>query len=271
MGLLVGGALALCGAVYQSIFRNPLASPYTLGVSSGAALGATAGMMFVRGMMGDVFSPLLCSVFGALATIVIVSSFSRALKGDIQTRLLLSGVMLSFFLSSVILFLQYLGDFSEVFRMTRWMMGSVDTVGYESLFIVAPVVILGSLIIIVFSEEMTVLSLGYEFAASKGVETEKVIKKLFIITSIMIGVIVSFCGPIGFVGIAVPFVARIIGGSHYKIQLPISFLLGGILLTVCDTVGRTIVAPAEIPVGVITALTAAPIVMILLCKGEKHS
>ncbi len=267
MAFFVGGLLAVCGAVYQAIFKNPLASPYTLGVSSGAALGCTFGMVCFGGAFALGYGSVMFGVVGSLSTILLVSWLSRSMKGDINARLLLSGVVLSFFLSSIILFLQYLGDFTQIFRVSRWLMGSVETVGYESLIVIAVISVSALICLVLKSEELTVLGVGSEFATTKGIETDQLIKTLFVITSLGIGVVVSFCGPIGFVGIAVPYVIRSLGAGHFRGQLFQSYLLGGVLLTACDTLGRTIIAPAEIPVGVITALFAAPLVMVLLVRG----
>lgn len=262
LGYIVGAGLAVCGVIYQSLFKNPLASPYTLGVSSGAALGASIASL----VASSAITVSSAGIVGALFSIGLIIVLGKNEDSMSPGKLLLSGVMLSFFFSGLILFAQYLGDFTAIVRLTRWLMGSVETVGYAQLVFISLFVILGTGIALLLATELSLLSLGEEIAASKGVDTTKIVWILFGVTSLMVGVIVSICGPVGFVGVAVPLAVRSLGAVTYRSQLVVSFLLGGILLTVCDALGRTLIAPAEIPVGVISALLGAPVVIALIRK-----
>jgi iron complex transport system permease protein len=266
LAFFVGSVLSVCGSVYQSIFRNPLASPYTLGVSSGAAVGTTIVMMFLSSQFLSGNAVIIGGILGAIMTTGFVSFLGFSVKGDSQSRLLLAGVILSFFLSSIVLFLQYIADFSEIFRMTRWLMGSLEVVGYHAVGIIAVISFFTLLISILKSDELGLIAIDAEFAKSKGVSVERTIFQLFSITSIAIGIVVTFCGPIGFVGIAVPYLARAVVGCHCRLQLILSYFLGGIVLLACDTFARVVIAPAEIPVGVVTALIASPFVLVILLR-----
>lgn len=259
----VGSILALSGSVYQSIFRNPLASPYTLGVSSGAACGVTVCMMF-----SEVFfcAPQIAGVIGALSTIFVISLIGSYLHGEMHIKLLLAGVIFSFFLSSVAMFLQYIGNFSDLFRITKWLLGSVEVVGVRTPVVVGVTSLCLLISVLKHRNALSIISIDPDFARTKGVEVESVVRTLFFVTSCAIGVVVSYCGPIGFIGIAIPFVARIWGGSSLSVHLILSYILGGALLVMCDTFSRVLIAPAEIPVGVLTALIASPFVIYILMR-----
>ncbi|MGD0383885.1 MAG: iron ABC transporter permease [Thermoguttaceae bacterium] len=267
MAFLAGAALAVSGMSFQAMFRNPLATPFTLGISSGAALGAALciqlGWQFsLLGIPGVTLSAFM----GAATTIVLVYTLTtRAPKGSTTATMLLAGVAISFFFSSLILFLQYMSDFSRSFRMIRWIMGGMENVvDFGEVLTVLPFVLTGCLIIAFLTHELNLMLLGEDFAVSRGVAVNFTRMLLYFAVSLMVGAVVAFCGPIGFVGLMAPHICRLLVGADHRRLFPATWLLGGTFLVICDSVGRTIMAPAELPVGVITALLGGPFFLWLL-------
>lgn len=265
VAFFAGSIFALSGMVFQALFRNPLVAPSTLGVSAGASFGATAyiwlGLSFsILGISGiSIFSFL-----GALVSIFIVSSLSKAKSGTSISKMLLAGIAVSLFFISLIMFIQYLSNINQSFRITRWLMGGLFVFGYEPLRDVLPFAVIGTLVIWYFTNELNLLTTGEELAISRGVDVDFMVKVLFLLVSLIIGSMVAVCGPISFVGIIVPHICRMFIGSDHRFLTPAVFLFGGLFLVVCDTFARTIVAPAEIPVGVITAMLGGPFFLWLL-------
>ncbi len=267
MAFLAGTALASSGMSFQAMFRNPLATPFTLGISSGASLGAALcihlGWKFsLLGIPGVTISAFI----GAAITILLVYTLTtRAPQGSTTATMLLAGVAISFFFSSLILFLQYMSDFSRSFRMIRWVMGGMESVvDFNEVLTVLPFVVTGCMIIAFLTHELNLMLLGEDFAASRGVAVKFTKILLYFAVSIMVGAVVAFCGPIGFVGLMAPHICRLLIGSDHRWLFPATWLLGGAFLVVCDTIGRTIMAPTELPVGVITALLGGPFFLWLL-------
>lgn len=268
IAFLAGATFALCGMVFQALFRNPLVDPSTLGVSAGASFGATVyiwlGLSFaVLGVSGI----SLFAFIGALASIYIVWSLSRIRYGSSISKMLLAGIVVSFFFVSLIMLVQYLSNINQSFRITRWLMGGLFVYGYEPLWNVLFFSLAGFAVIWYFTHELNLLTTGEELAISRGVDVAVLIKVLFLLISLIIGCMVAVCGPIAFVGIIVPHICRLLIGSDHRFLTPATFLFGGLFLTVCDTFARTVVAPAEIPVGVITAILGGPFFLWLL-KGR---
>jgi len=264
---LAGSGLALCGMVFQAMFHNPLATPFTLGVASGASLGAALyvylGLSFsLIGIDGGTFSAFL----GALLAISFVYSISRLRTGFSTETLLLTGVAISFFFSSLILLTQYLSNVTDSFRILRWLMGSLNTVGYSDVLQLTPFIGITVAIVLWLSRELNLLLAGDEIALSRGVVVNAIRYILFITTSLCVGAIVALCGPIGFVGMMVPHICRLLIGNDHRWLIPATLLFGGAFLIVCDTIARLIIAPAEIPVGVITTLLGGPFFLWLLIK-----
>ncbi|MGB7292727.1 MAG: iron ABC transporter permease [Thermodesulfobacteriota bacterium] len=271
MASIAGGTLALAGAGLQALFRNPLASPFTLGVSGGASLGALLAIRIglANGILGfsavSVFS-FLFSIF----TILFVYSISKV-RGVVATgRLLLAGVVVNFFYSAIILFLQFFSDLTQPLQTMRWIMGSLDIVGFDtvwkSLFFVIP----GCLILLSMTKDMNLFSLGDDVASSLGVNVDMMEKKIYFATSLAASAVISVTGPIGFVGLIIPHILRMILGVDNRIIIPCSFLLGASFLTVMDTISRTIISPVEIPVGIITASLGGVFFLWLLMKTKKE-
>ncbi len=260
-----GAALALSGMVFQAMFRNPLATPFTLGVSAGAAFGAALymklGMAFsVLSVQGESISAFL----GAILSVLLVYGLTRLRRGFSTAVLLIAGVAVNFFFSSLILFIQYLSDFAGSYRVIRWLMGGFEIVGYRSVFTLLLFLGMGMVVILFLIRELNLLMVGEDIAASRGVEVKWVKLSLFIAASVMIGGVVAVCGPIGFVGMMVPHICRLLIGSDHKYLAPVSILAGGSFLVLCDAFSRLIIAPAEIPVGIITALLGGPFFIWLL-------
>lgn len=268
---LAGAALAISGMVFQAMFRNPLATPFTLGVSSGAAFGAA---VYIK--IGAIFSALgipgqsLAAFIGAGLSVILVYGLSRMKKTFTTATMLMAGVAINFFFSSLILFIQYLSDYANSFRIIRWLMGGFEIAGFRPVFSILPFVLIGALLIALVIHELNLLLLGEDIALSRGVAVNKIKAILFFATSIMIGAVVSVCGPIGFVGMMTPHICRLILGPDHRLLAPASFFFGGAFLVLCDTVARILIAPAEIPVGVITALLGGPFFLWLLLSGSSE-
>ncbi|MBN2473853.1 MAG: iron ABC transporter permease [Pirellulales bacterium] len=272
MALLAGTALATAGTAFQAMFRNPLATPFTLGVSSGASLGAAICIH-----LGWAFSVLrfsgisLFAFAGAMVSILLVYGLTRARGGSSTATMLLAGVAISFFFSSLILCLQYLSDFTRTFRMLRWVMGGLEgAVSFDEVLGVLPFVASGCLIVLYLTHEMNLITTGDELAASRGVALGRTKLVLFFAASLMVGAVVAVCGPIGFVGLMAPHICRLLIGPEHRYLTPAVMLFGGAFLTLCDTLARTVIAPTELPVGIITALLGGPFFLWLLLSRRSE-
>jgi len=271
VSVLAGSGLAISGMTFQAMFRNPLATPFTLGVASGASLGAA---IYVRlGLSFSLFGISGLSWFaflGAILSIGLVYGLTRVKRSFPTATMLLAGVAVSFLFSSLILFIQYMSGFIHSFRIVRWLMGSLENMGYQSVLEMFPFVIGGGVMVLYLSRELNLLLTGEEMAQSRGVNVKGVKQSLFFATSLMVGGVVAICGPIGFVGMMVPHICRLIIGADHRWLAPVTLLFGGAFLALCDTLSRTLIAPVEIPVGVITALLGAPFFLWLLLRGESE-
>ena len=266
---LVGASLSLAGAVFQVLLKNELATPYTLGISSGGALGAVLAIKLGLVIQLMAFSStVLFSVLGSLLTIGIIYFIARE-RHEISTfTLLLAGVTLSLFFSSLILFIHYLADFTETYRMIRWLMGALDVVGWQYPLSIFFLLIPAFAYLFYHAIDFNLLLSGNEMAKSRGVDVAKFQKWSFIVTSVLVGACVSMAGPIGFVGLIVPHIMRLMFGADHRTLLPQVIVGGGLFLVWCDTIARSIIAPAELPVGVVTSLLGAPFFIYLLIKNK---
>lgn len=263
LALLAGGALALSGAVFQAMLRNPLADPYVLGVSSGAALGAV--LMTV--LSGSRYIMPIAALAGAVLAILLVFMIATRASRHLDARvLLLAGVILSSLFQAIILLLLTFAD-AESFRSAIfWMMGSLATASWTSVLPLLGYMVPAVLIIYALARPLNLLAAGEETALYLGVRVESVTRIAYFVASVLVGASVASCGAIGFVGLIVPHAARLLWGSDHRIVLPASLFLGGTFLVLCDTAARTIAAPAELPVGVITALVGVPLFIVLLVR-----
>jgi iron complex transport system permease protein len=269
-GAVVGAALASAGVVLQALLRNPLATPFTLGVSAGAALGAILAITFGAVVTVGPFSPVpLASLGGAFAAAAVVYVMAtrpgRAMSTSI---LLLAGVTLNSFFSAVILFVQYMADFTDAYRTLRWMMGDLDVGSFQPIFAALPLVGLAFLIFAALPSSLNLLSVGSDVAATRGVDVGRAQRLAFVSSALATSAAVSLAGPIGFVGIVVPHLVRLMAGVDHRIVLPASALFGASFLVACDLVARTVLAPVEVPVGIVTAMLGGPFFLWLLVR--KH-
>lgn len=266
---LVGGTLATAGVVFQALLRNPLATPYTLGVSAGASFGAMLAITFggilpVTGIAG-------ASLAGAgLAVFVVYLLASARHSGLSTTVLLLAGVTMNAFFSALILFVQYLSDFTETFRALRWLMGDLDVAGYAPLVAALPLILVALAAFGWLARPLNLLTLGADAAATRGVDVARAQRVAFFAGSLATGAAVSVGGPIGFVGIIVPHLVRLLVGADHRLVLPGSFAIGAAFLVACDIVARTIMPPLELPVGIITALIGGPFFLYMLISRTRR-
>lgn len=265
-GALAGGALAVSGVLFQAILRNSLATPFTLGISSGSSFGAVVAIWLGLNVVKFGIPLITIAAFiGAFLTIMLVFFIARNGSGLPTFTLLLAGVTLNFIFAALILFIHYAANFQQSYMMVRWMMGSLyDATDLQPFLQTAPFVLVTFFGLIWLSPQLNPLAAGEEWAASRGVEVERVKRLSYFAGSILTGAVTAFCGPIGFVGLIVPHTLRLIAGPDHRLLIPGSFFLGGAFLVVCDTVARTILAPTEIPVGVVTALLGGPFFIVLL-------
>jgi len=264
---LVGASLALAGAAFQGLLQNPLADPYTLGISSGASLGAVFVLFFgiQIPLLGQLTLPFMSIVTGFI-TIFIVLVFTQMIERSMKMEtIILTGIITSSFLSAFIsLMIALTGE--ELRQIITWLLGSVSMRGWEYVQLIAPFFFIGSILLIFQGTTLNALSFGEEKAHYLGVDTRK--KKLFILfaASILTGAAVAVSGTIGFVGLVIPHLIRLLFGPDHRHLLPLSMLFGAAFLMCADLVARTIISPTELPIGVITALIGAPIFAIILIR-----
>lgn len=268
LAFLTGGALAVCGGVYQAIFKNPMADPFVLGISSGAAFGATIGI--VLSIPATFLGMNTVSAFafaGALLSIFFVYHIAKVGRQANTTSLLLCGVAVNQLLTAVISFAMLISA-NEMKKIYFWTLGSFSARGWDHVTTVLPYIVIGLAIVFLFARELDIMVLGDETAVRFGVNVERNKRILFVVTSLMMAACVSVSGIIGFVGLVSPHIVRLIFGPVHRRLLPMSFVLGGIVLCICDTIARSVMA-AEIPVGIITAIVGAPFFIYLL--RAKHT
>ncbi|MEJ5352511.1 MAG: iron ABC transporter permease [Melioribacteraceae bacterium] len=259
--IMVGGGLSIAGAVFQSLLMNPLAEPYILGISSGGTFGAILSFILGLTFIGTQF----LAFAGSLSVMLIVFILGRRF-GELEPNvLLLSGIMVGAFFSAAILLMMTLMN-DSLRTAIFWLIGNLSLAEKSNLIFVLPVTILTSGILILLSNKFNVISLGSDYAKQLGINTKLLRNSSYIITSIMIGTLVSVSGIIGFVGLLVPHLCRMIFGNDNRIVFTSSFFIGASYLTIADTIARTIISPAELPVGAITALIGAPIFIYLFKK-----
>ncbi len=265
MGFVVGGSLAAVGVTLQALLRNPLADPYVLGVSSGAALGAALAMLLGIGASMMLLPVLpLCGFAGGLLALLLIYRLAQS-QGRLPVHsLLLAGVILNAILTALIMFITSIMEPNRSAGLMAWLMGSLTAPGYPALGVLVAYAVLVLALVMHKVHALNVLTLGEDTARSLGIETERVKKQLFVLTALLTGAVVSVSGMIGFVGMVVPHAVRLVVGSDHRLLLPASALVGGMFLVISDTMARTILAPAEIPVGIVTALAGGPFFLYLL-------
>ena len=269
LGLIVGSSLAVSGVVFQGLLRNPLAEPYLLGISSGAALGTAVIILgnlpfYILGV------PMIPSAafLGGLLSMFLVYGLART-KGKIPVHtLLLSGVVINFSFSAVIM-LFITATNKGLTEIMFWMLGSLNNTNYELIPFVFISCATIMFVIYLFSNDLNIISMGEETAVYLGVETERVKKLMFILTSLLTGLAVSVSGLIGFVGLIIPHIARQIVGPDHRTLIPFAALLGAGFLVLADVLCRTVLSPVEIPIGVVTAILGGPFFLYLLKRKNR--
>lgn len=260
----VGASLAAAGAGYQALLRNPLAEPYLLGISNGAAVGTMVALVFFG---AHAWSRPLMAFGGALGATFLVYRLARGRAGTTPERLILAGVIVTTFLSSAIVFITTLMDATRIRSFTFWLLGDLSG-STKSLLAVALVAsICGTVVLAAHARSLNLLMLGERDAFDLGVEVERVRLTIFLTASLLVGASVASSGSVGYVGLVVPHLVRLSAGSDNRVAIPSASLAGALFVIVADTVARTIIAPRELPVGAITALIGAPLFIYLLRRG----
>ncbi len=267
-GACVGATLAAAGVVLQAMLRNPLATPFTLGVSAGASLGAMLAILFGASLaVGPLSAVPLASLAGAAVASAIVYRLATIQGRAMSTSvLLLAGVTLNSFFSALIMFVQYIADFAQVYRATRWLMGDLDVGSFQPIVAALPLLLIAFALFALLPSSLNLLSVGMDLAATRGVDVARAQRLAFLSASLATAAAVSLAGPIGFIGIVVPHLVRLMVGVDHRIVLPASALFGAAFLVGCDVLARTVLAPIEVPVGVVTAMLGGPFFLWLLVR-----
>jgi iron complex transport system permease protein len=264
LALIAGGALSMTGVLFQCMLRDPLAEPYTLGVSSGASVGAVLGICFGLRAIG------LVSLAGAAAVLLIVLAVAVEGRRLSSFTLMLTGVTMNSMAFAIIMFLHNLAGFSQSFAISRWLMGGLDAVEYSTLAWLTAIVVPVCIAVTLRARQWNLLAVGDDWAESRGVSATGLTAFGYIAGSILTGLVTALTGPIAFVGLIVPHALRLRFGADHRILMPSSLLAGGAFLALCDTIARTVMAPTEIPVGVLTALAGGPF-FIWLLRSRRRS
>jgi iron complex transport system permease protein len=281
LGLVVGGSLAVAGLVMQAVLRNPLAEPYILGISTGASLGKFAALALgAQGVLGFALSPLFCFL-GALVPMLALQALAVRRRRFSAVTVLLGGVMLNVFFSSLILLLQFVTDFTQVRAMVVWMMGALEVIGYRQVAVAAPVALACAVLVLSQTRAMNLLSLDEKTALHLGVNVRASVNLLLWAATILTSAIVAVSGPIGFVGLLVPHALRLVFGPDNRLLAPLCAVWGGVFLVACDFVGWRGIGMlqaaglplrqgGEIPIGVITSVIGVPVFLALLLHGRRR-
>lgn len=270
MALLAGGVLAVAGVLFQALLRDALATPYTLGVSSGASLGAVIAITFGLQTFGGYPAVWVAAFSGAGLVLFLVLGIAAEGRRLSSFTLLLAGITINSICLAMILFLQNLASFAQSFAIVRWLMGDIGPTDYRTLAMVAAAVLPAAGFVMLRAREWNLLAVGEDWAAARGVAASRLILLGYFAGSFMAGSITAITGPVGFIGLIVPHALRIRLGADHRLLVPCSFFTGAAFLALCDALARTMLAPAEIPVGVITALLGGPF-FIWLLRSRRRS
>jgi len=264
LAALVGGMLSLAGATYQGVFRNPLVDPYLLGVAAGAGLGATLAIAYLPGVLrGQQALPIAAFVGGAVAVVLTYSVGRSAGRERDTATLVLAGVTVASFFTALQTFVQQQNT-DTLQQVYTWILGSIPSSGWSDVVLILPYVALATTVILLYRRMIDVLSVGDEEATSLGVDVRRIRLVLVVAATVGTAAAVAVCGLIGFVGIIVPHAIRMLAGVGYRALLPLSVLAGAGFLVLADVIARTALAPAEIPLGIVTAFFGAPFFMLVL-------
>jgi len=265
LGFLIGCCLASVGVALQALLRNPLADPYLLGVSSGAALGVSVAVLAGVGTTMLAASVLpICGFLGSLAALLVIYRLAASYDRLPVHSLLLAGVILNAIFSALIMFVTSIMDPNRSFGMMIWLMGSLTAPTYLGLLVFSLYLVVGLTLLLRQVRVLNIMAFGEESARSLGIDTERTKKYIFLVSALMTGAVVSVSGMIGFIGMVVPHAVRLIFGADHRLLLPAAALVGGAFLMIADTFARTFVSPSELPVGIMTALAGGPFFIYLL-------
>jgi iron complex transport system permease protein len=272
MAGIVGATLALVGAALQALFRNPLAEPFTLGVSGGGALGASIAIAFGWGIRLSGVPVVFVAAFGgAAAAIAVVYRIARTGSLVMPGALLLSGVVLNLTANAGVLTIQYVADQTRALQILRWIIGSLDTVGFQTVDQMLVFLIPGWIALMAFGRDLHLLAMDEDTAASLGVNVRRCERLIYLISSLLVGVTVAVGGSIGFVGLIVPHIVRLLFGQDVRVVMPCSFLLGAAFLMLADAVARTALGQSELPVGAVTGILGGPFFLWLMRREQRYS
>ena len=270
LAVLTGSLLSMAGAVYQAIFQNPMADPYVIGISSGAAFGATIAIIFLPPMMllgNSIVS--LAAFLSAILTSILVYFISKTKRGVDTFSLLLTGVVISTVLSSFISLIM-LAHQDEAMKIMTWTMGSFNAKSWNHVITILIPTVIGIFFTIYHGKDLNVLVMGEEEAMTMGLDTKRLKRNMLLICALLTSIAVSVSGIIGFVGLIVPHFIRLIFGSEHKFLLKASFVFGAIFMLLSDTIARSLIDGFEVPVGIITSLIGGPLFLILLVRYRRN-
>jgi iron complex transport system permease protein len=269
--VIIGAGLATAGVLYQGVFKNPMADPYVLGVSAGASVGAGFGMLLGSGLSFFGFPIIPTTAFiAALITIFVVYNIARIGSRVPEMTLLLSGIAITIFLSAIYQIMQVLAPNSKLHQLVAWQIGGISNVSWGDLWSIFPFIFIGIILSYIFSRDLNIISLGEDTAQHLGVNTERTKKILLALGAMMTAAAVSISGLIGFVGLMIPHITRLIMGPDHRILLPASIVVGAIFLVACDALARILTGASELPVGVITAIAGGPFFIFLLRRKKMN-
>jgi len=263
MSVFAGASLALCGATFQSLFRNPICDPYILGISSGASIGAA--LAIILGLDFYLFGVTSFALLTAFLTLLLILGVTRLSRVKSIYIMLLAGISLNFLMAAILTLLMVLNH-QEMQKIIFWTMGSFATVNYYDILFYIPIFLVCTFFFLLLSKDLNIMQLGDSQAQSLGVNTQKVIYITLFLSSVLVAATVSICGVIGFIGLIIPHLVRIIWGNNTRDLFPFSMLLGAIFMLVADTLARVSVTNAELPVGSITALVGTPYFIYMLVR-----
>lgn len=272
LGLLVGGSLAGVGAALQALFRNPLAEPFTLGVSGGGALGASVAIAL--GFGANIAGVPLVFIFafaGSIAFVSIVYRLASAGSVVMPGTLLLAGVVLNLIAGAGVLMIQFMTDYTRALQILRWMVGSLDVIGLDLVGRMLIFLVPGMLLLLSTTRDLHLIAMDEESAAALGVNVRRVERTVYAASSLVVGVTVAVAGPIGFVGLIVPHAVRRLFGEDLRIVIPCSILAGAAFLVLADSLARSLLGASELPVGAVTALIGGPLFLILLTRRRRYA
>ncbi len=271
-GMIAGASLALSGLLMQGIFQNPLVSPYTLGISNAASFGACIAIVSCTGVAAVVLQPILTPLLAfAFSVVAMLMVFIIAKFGGQSTKtLVLTGVAIGYLFSSLVSLIKYVANTDNLPDLVYWQMGSVANTRWYEVYIMIGTLAVCFILSLILAWDLNVMALGREEASALGVNFKRIQTITFIMTTVLTGVTVAFTGVIGFVGLVAPHITRMIVGNDYRYCIPVSALFGGMLLLAADTLAKVVIAPAELPVGIITSLVGVPFYLFLVLRRNKN-